>query len=172
MGIITSENEPPFHWAPKCVWWCPDAPLPKIKVRRVCFLRSSPSASHCKSQPLPEPQFLQLSRRTNQGGRGRGEVASRGPARFLRNSARCRGTPPALLKGSSEACGHKLPLPGKPKPRPGTATGREERAGVGEPPLRVRDTGAGRRREHYRGVRGRDLLAGPQVGWRSLVRGE
>ncbi|XP_032956883.1 nuclear transition protein 2 [Rhinolophus ferrumequinum] len=111
-------------------------------------------------------------RRTNQGGRGRGEVASRGPARFLRNSARSRGTPPALLKGSSEACGHKLPLPGKPKPRPGTATGREERTGVGEPPLRVRDTGAGRRREQYRGVQGRDLLAGPQVGWRSLVRGE
>lgn len=40
----------------------PSGSLPKIKMRRACLLRSSPSDSHYKSEPLPKPQFLQRGR--------------------------------------------------------------------------------------------------------------
>lgn len=60
---------------------------------------SFPPDSHCKAEPRPGLSFSSV------GGRARasGDLAS--PARFLRNSTGIGAAPPALPKGSSEACG-------------------------------------------------------------------
>lgn len=76
-------HELSFHWAPKCVWRGPAIPLPKIREEGT-VVQSSPTASRCRSQPLPRASVSPAALR--QGARAKTAGDLDGPARFPRNS--------------------------------------------------------------------------------------